>query len=292
MRTFLALLGAGAILPASAPAQSPTPLPFAGFELASAPVLNDPHDLAMGPDGMLYIADKFGHRIVVMDPDTLEVVSEFGTGQLPGVHDISFGPDGLAYAAVTGLSRVDAFKITEEGAELVGSYGGLPNTEGALAHPNGRIYAMASGTGQLVAIENNSAVAFAGGMIGAHDVAAAPDGSVWVADNRGRRLVNFDEDLGFIREISDPKFGLIGPRYLDVDEFGRLVVADQDAHRVLFIDPAAEAGGALLGVIGDGVPGIGPGKFDDPEGALVVGSRFFFSDSDNNRIVRYAVVMN
>jgi len=40
---------------------------FASFDKASEPVLNDPHDLTIGPDGRLYVADKFGDRIVVMD---------------------------------------------------------------------------------------------------------------------------------------------------------------------------------------------------------------------------------
>ena len=92
--------------------------------------------------------------------------------------------------------------------------------------------------------------------------------------------------------MADPKFGFIGPRYLDVTESGHLVVADQDAHRILLIDPDAPDGGALLGVLGDGMPGIGPNKFDDPEGVAVDGNRFFFSDSDNNRIVRYSIVLN
>ena len=85
------------------------------------------------------------------------------------------------------------------------------------------------------------------------------------------------------------KYGLVGARYLAVDDFGRLVVADQDAHRILLIDPVT---GDLVGTLGDGIPGMGPYKFDDPEGAAVRGSTYYFADSDNNRVVRYVVVMN
>ena len=52
------------------------------------------------------------------------------------------------------------------------------------------------------------------------------------------------------------------------------------------------AGGSLIGVIGDGIPGEGPGRFDDPEGVAVHDGRYFISDSDNNRVVRYIVVLN
>ena len=85
------------------------------------------------------------------------------------------------------------------------------------------------------------------------------------------------------------KYGFRGPRYLDIDVDGQLIVADQDAHRVLLIDPMS---GDLRGVIGTGLPGEGPNLFDDPEGVAVRGAEFFFADSDNNRIVKYVVVLN
>ena len=123
-------------------------------------------------------------------------------------------------------------------------------------------------------------------------VAEGPDGSIWVADNFARRLVRYSPDLELLQVLDQPKFGFVGPRYLDVTEAGHLVVADQDAHRILLIDPEAPDGGALLGVLGDGMPGLGLNKFDDPEGVAVDGNRYFISDSDNNRIVRYSVFLN
>ena len=65
-------------------AQAQAPNPFASFDKASEPVLNDPHDLAMGPDGHLYIADKLGNQIVVMDAETLEVIRTIGEGAMYG----------------------------------------------------------------------------------------------------------------------------------------------------------------------------------------------------------------
>jgi len=262
---------------------------FASFDMASKPILNDPHDLTIGPDGRLYVADKFNNRIAVLDADTLELIDSFGDGQLAGVHDISFGPDGLAYVAVTGASVVAVYDVTTSPAELINAIGRFPNTEGALAHSNGQLYVMVSGTGDLVAYRDEAIVASASGMFGAHDVAEALDGTIWVADNNQRRLMHFTPELELIRSLDDPKYGFIGPRYLDIDDFGRLVVADQDAHRILLIDPVT---GDLLGVLGDGSPGIGPGKFDDPEGIAVYGNSYYIADSDNNRVVRYVVVIN
>ncbi len=267
------------------------PGPFASFDLASKPVLADPHDLAMGPDGRLYVADKFGSRIAVFDPETLELIEMLSEGLLPGVHDISFGADGKVAVAVTGASAVAVYDSVDGLSEPPTSGISAPRTEGALLHSNGDLYAMASGLGTLIRARGSDVIGAVEGHFGAHDVAEAPDGTIWVADNNARRLVQYTPDLELLQELNDPKFGFVGPRYLDVTEFGHLVVADQDAHRVLLIDPS-QPGGALLGVLGDGQPGIGPGKFDDPEGVAVDGNRYFISDSDNNRIVRYSVVLN
>ena len=143
-----------------------------------------------------------------------------------------------------------------------------------------------------MAFDGDRPVAAALGHFGAHDVAEDPEGNIWIADNAARRLVKYSPELVQLQVLDHPKFGFSGPRYLDIDEFGRLIVADQDAHRILMIDPDGPDGGTLLGILGSGSPGKGPDLFDDPEGVLVIGSRFYFSDSDNNRIVRYSVVMN
>jgi DNA-binding beta-propeller fold protein YncE len=266
--------------------------PFAAFDLAGPTDLNDPHDLAIGPDGRIYVADKFGNRIAVLDPETLEIVEIIADGKLPGVHDISFGPDGRAVVAVTGLGMVIVFdRITDpdlQPSQILRA----PRTEGALIHPNGNIYAMAGGIGAVLTYRDGEIIATAGGHFGAHDIALDLAGNIWVADNANRRLVKYSPELERLRVLDHPKFGFVGPRYLDIDDFGRLLVADQDAHRILMIDPDGPDGGTLIGVLGNGTPGKGPGLFDDPEGILVVGSRYYISDSDNNRIVRYEVVMN
>ena len=293
MRTLflllLSFLAVSVTLSASAQENS---VPFAAFDKASEAVLNDPHDLEIGPDGRLYVADKFGSRIAVLDAETLELLYVIEDGKLPGVHDISFGADGRVAVSVTGLGAV--FVYDKFGSSGVNRSQILyaPRTEGVLIHSNGRIYAMGSGNGTLIAYEGEEAVAVASGHLGAHDVGEAADGSIWVADAGNARLVKYSPDLELLQVLDDPKFGFIGPRYLDVDEFGRLVVADQDAHRILMIDPDGPDGGTLIGVLGTGVPGKGPNLFDDPEGVEVHESRYYFSDSDNNRIVRYVLVTN
>lgn len=264
--------------------------PFASFDKASEPVLNDPHDVKIGPDGMLYVADKFGGRIVVMDPETLEISHVLADGLLPGVHDVDFAADGSILTAVTGAGR--ALLLNAEGTEILHAMH-APQTEGALAHSNGNYYVTSAAFGAIILFEGDVPVKMVeGGHFGVHDIEEGPDGTIWIADTGGRKLVEYSADLELLQVLDDPKYGFLGPRYLDVDDFGRIVVADQDAHRVLLIDPKGAKGGAILGVLGDGRPGLGPNKFDDPEGVEIFGNQYFFADSDNNRIVRYSVVTN
>lgn len=274
----------------SGPALAQGTPPFATYVSASEAVLNDPHDLTFGPDGKLYIADKFANRIAIMDPVSLEVVGSIGNGEVPGAHDVSFGPDGRLHVSATSMSAVVIFDLAGEEPVQSAALGPFPRTEGVLAHSNGQLYVMASGAGDLVAVaDEDRVVAVASGMAGAHDVAEAPDGTIWVADTFQRRLVQFTPELKQIHVISGAKYGFVGPRYMDVEQDGILVVADQDAHRVLRIDPIS---GAVLGIIGTGTPGEGPNLLDDPEGVAIRGSEYYFADSDNNRIVKYIVALN
>ena len=284
MRLFLA-----AVLSALIAGPGLSQAPFASFERASAEVLSDPHDLTIGPDGRLYVADKFGNRIVVMDADTLEIEAVIADGRLPQVRDVSFGTDGRIFIAVTAANAVAVLKPDADSYALDYMLRPVINTEGVLAHSSGRTYVMASGTGELMSFRGSDLLGVVAGMPGAHDVAEAADGSIWVADNRRQRLVRFSPELEQLQVIAGEKFGFRGPRYMDMDDAGRLVVADQEGHRILLIDPVSEE---IVGALGDGVPGKGPYKFDDPEGVAVSGNRYYFSDSDNNRVVKYVVILN
>lgn len=113
--------------------------PFATYMSASEAVLNDPHDLAVGPDGRLYIADKFANRVAIMDPDSLELAGSIGDGEILGAHDVSFGPDGRLYVSATGISAVVIYDLSGETPVREAVLGPFARTEGVLAHSNGQL---------------------------------------------------------------------------------------------------------------------------------------------------------
>ena len=278
----LLILGLLALSAPSATAQSAGP--FAAFDAASDQVLGNPHGLVFGPDGLLYISDVDNHRVAVMDPDTLTVVREIGRGLLSAPHDVDFDAQGRLLVADTGNNRVAVFMENN----LTGSLtGGVARTEGVAVHPNGQVYATSAALGTITAFQDGKPVAQAGNMRAPHDVAIDVAGDLWVADSGNDRLIKFSPTLEVLTVLDDSEYAWSGPRYLNLDEAGNLIIADKYSHRIKKLDPR----GRILGVLGDGA-GMGPGLFRTPEGVAIRGDVLYFSDSGNDRIVRYRVVIN
>ena len=92
--------------------------------------------LAIGPDGLLYIADACNHRIQAIDRDG-RFVRSFGTpGSGPGEfqypYDLAFGPGGELYVAEYGNHRVQKFDALGKPLATWGSPGKRP---GELGNP-------------------------------------------------------------------------------------------------------------------------------------------------------------
>ncbi|MFO0925464.1 MAG: NHL repeat-containing protein [Gemmataceae bacterium] len=97
-----------------------------------------PRALALGPDGLLYVADACNHRVQVFDRDG-QLVRCWGTaGDAPGElrypYDLAFAPDGTLVVAEYGNHRVQRF--TPAGASL-GVWGGPGREPGRLHSPWG-----------------------------------------------------------------------------------------------------------------------------------------------------------
>jgi DNA-binding beta-propeller fold protein YncE len=257
----------------------------ARFVSASTVELDNPHDVKLSPDGRwLFVSDVGNDRVVVLDAETLDLVGHFGADHQDGTHDVDLDQDGRLLVADTHNHRIAIYELDGAMGTLVGELSeGIRKPEGVLAGPGGHVYATGAGSDNLVVYIDGEAVRETGGLSSPHDVEFAPNGDLWIADAANDRLVRMTPELEVKTVIKGAPYDFSGPRYLDVAPDGTLVVADKYTHSIKVI---AEDG-TVLGVIGDGSGGEGPGKFRTPEGVELGDGVVWIADSGNDRIVKY-----
>jgi DNA-binding beta-propeller fold protein YncE len=92
--------------------------------------------LALGPDGLLYVADSCNHRIQVFRKtgELVKVIGSEGTGvgELNYPYDVAFGPKGDLYVVERGNHRVQKFSL---GGVSLGVWGGRGRKPGQFSDP-------------------------------------------------------------------------------------------------------------------------------------------------------------
>jgi tripartite motif-containing protein 71 len=123
--------------------------------------LRGAEDIAVGPDGTVYVLDAGNSRVQRFSPDGALLAVWGSAGTAPGRLD---GPRGLATDATGNLLVTDGGvlgrvqRFTPDGQALEGIHlgsgeaNGLANLRGIAAAPNGRIYVADTGTGRLYSI--------------------------------------------------------------------------------------------------------------------------------------------
>ena len=252
---------------------------------ASTTDLDNPHDLKLSVDGKyLFVSDVGNNRVVLLNPETLEFVSSFGADHQSGTHDVDFDPNGTAYVADTHNNRIAVYAMRGTNAEFSGQITGpIRGPEGVLVHPNGLIYVAGAWSNNVVAFKNGDVVAELSGLRSPHDLELDPNADIWLADAGNNRMLLLSPTLKVKRELSGAPYHFNGVRYQDVLEDGTLIVADKNNHQVKMI----KSDGTLLLTLGDGIRGLGPGRFSTPEGIEIQNGNLWISDSGNDRIVKY-----
>ena len=268
------------------------PFSAAGLELtwvgASTTEMENPHDIKLTPDGRyLLVSDVGNGRVLMLDPQSLDKLGEFGAGEQSGTHDIDFDAEGRVYVADTHNNRVLIYTLNDTEAMLVGQLDeGIRGPEGVLAHPHGRIYVAGAWSHNVIAYENGVDVLELKGVRSPHDLELAANGDIWLADSGNSRLLLLSPDFEVKRKLTREDYDFNGVRYLDLTADGMIIAADKNNHVVKFID----AGGRLVATLGDGRPGLGPNRFTTPEGVEIHGTTLWLADSGNDRIVKYRMV--
>jgi uncharacterized protein (TIGR03663 family) len=229
-------------------------------EQGGAPQFNEPWGIAAAPDGSLYVADTWNHRIQHLSAEgiLLGTIGSFGEGQTLqsfwGPRDVAVDQQGRVFVADTGNKRIVVFDDQGRALDSVGS-GGLD--VGQLDEPVG--------------------------------IAIGPEGRLYVADTWNQRVQVFEEveDQGWQAVLSWPIDGWFGQSlqnkpYIDVASNGQVCVSDPEGYRVLCFDDQGEF------IVGWGDVGTGVNQFDVPVGVEFSGDQLWVIDFGNARLMQFS----
>jgi sugar lactone lactonase YvrE len=236
---------------------------FADLDQGPAPggTFNEPWDVAAAPDGTVYVADTWNHRIqhFTADGQFLGMFGTFGQGDSPtalwGPRAVEVDDQGRLYVADTGNKRIVVFDAQ---GEWVATFGGPGYEAGHLNEPVG--------------------------------LALADDGTVYVADTWNMRIQGFRESSpGLFDPVVEWSIegwygeSLENKPYLAVSRDGQVCASDPEGFRILCFTGEGDF------VVGWGAFGTLETQFDIPSGvAFDAGNRLWVVDSGNNRLMRFS----
>jgi DNA-binding beta-propeller fold protein YncE len=235
--------------------------------------LRQPWGVAIGPDGNLYVADTWNHRVQVFNPEG-EWLRGWGHEGLPaqdpspdafwGPRDIAVGADGTVYVADTGNKRVRVYTSEGEWLRDIGTPGAAL---GQVDEPSGLAINPVSGHLYVAEAWNQRIQTFdqEGFPINAWDVnmwfrnrqsfnrpyvAVSPDGTlVYVTDMDDRhRVVAYNLSGEPVLSFNHPdnlesgQLGLRSPAGMAFDAQGRLYVVDAELAQIYVFPPAEVSG--------------------------------------------------
>lgn len=250
------------------------------------------HDLAIGPDDTVYLADTFNHRIRAFDPRTRTLRTLAGNGIAGDTGD--GGP-----AALARFNQPYCVSLSRGGhALLVADIGNARLRSIDLATG---VVTTVAGSGRKGRVEEGAA-ATATPLDGPRAACASADGTIWLALREGNALVAIRAGGVSVAVNATGKAGfggdggpgvdalLAGPKYVAMDAQGRVLVCDTENHCIRRYDPTTRTIETVAGLPGKAGATVGSDWRStalarphaariDPRGNLVV------ADSDNDRIL-------
>ncbi|MDF1499502.1 MAG: TIGR03663 family protein [Anaerolineales bacterium] len=223
---------------------------------------NEPWGIAVAPDGNVYVADTWNHRIQWFTPEG-EFIGMFGqegygetANSFWGPRDVAVDREGRVYVSDTGNKYIKVFD--REGAYL-GQFGGAGYLPGYLDEPVG--------------------------------LAVSEQGTVYVVDTWNQRVQGFlpIEENNTFAPVSewevDAWYGqsLENKPYIDTGPGGIVCTTDPEAFRVLcFLENGEFVGGW------GGIFGMAANQFDVLSGVAVArDGTVWVVDSGNHRVMRF-----
>jgi DNA-binding beta-propeller fold protein YncE len=255
---------------------------------------NGMHNLAIAPDGSIYLADTFNNVIRKYDPNTKKITRIAGTGKKGYAGDngpadqaefnqticIALSPDAqLLYVADIGNKRIRAVDLKKGTVRTVAGTGkaGVPKDgELATTQPLVDPRAVACDTkGNLYVLER-----------GGHALRViSSDGKIKTVAGTGKAGKGGDGGAALQAAMN-------GPKYLSCDSDGSVLIVDTENHQVRRYIPGKETITLVAGIGKKGKAGLDgdPTKLEmaRPHGAIThpKTGEIYIADSDNGRILK------
>lgn len=233
---------------------------FADQLTGNAPMgtFNEPWGVAVGPDGSVYVSDTWNHRVQKFDKDgnPLKMWGVFGTAETPGA---LYGPRGIfvtadnrVFVADTGNKRI---LIYDSEGNLISQFGNEGMEPGQFSEPVdvkvdefGRVYVTDTWNQRIQVFESVDGITYSpakqwdvnGWSSQSLDnkpfIAIRPDGSSFVTDPEGYRVIQFNPNGEFVQlwgqyGADNATFGL--PSGIAIDQEGNVWVTDAANNRLM-----------------------------------------------------------
>ena len=250
------------------------------------------HDVAIGRDGIVFVADTFNHRIRSFDPATRSVAVVAGTGEA------GFSGDGGPAVTAVFKQAYCGSLVPAGDALLVADIGNHRLRQVSLRDDTA-VTIVGNGTaGKPV----DGAAALATPLSGPRAACMTADGTIYLALREGnalveirngavRTVVNAAGKAGYGGDDGPGREALVaGPKYVALDRAGRVLIADTENHCIRRYDPESGTITTVAGVPTKAGMAIGADlrstQLARPHGCMIApDGRLVIADSDNDRIL-------
>lgn len=261
----------------------------------------NPTEVAIGPDSLIYVTDRYNHQVQVFDLDGnfIRKWGSYGTqaGFFNEPTSIFVDANGLVYVCDYN-NRIQVFNNTGKLIRAIGEYGTGPGKlnrpHGITVDLNGDIYVCEYGSSRISVFQSDGTFLRTWGTYGTADgqfqgpvgLCMTLDGRIAVLEGSGCRVQIFEKSGIFLS-----KFGtygndagkLLSPHGIDTDSSGNFYVGQHYSDRITVFSSA----GSYIRVFGS--EGTGNGQFDNPFGLAIASNKVYVADNYNNRIAIFTL---